>query len=55
MPKLIVEFAAVDGDVMMVVGDREFWWTIDQFAELLEMASDCLGDAIEQRGGVLEK
>ena len=46
-----IEFAAVGGDVMMVVGSTEVWWSVDQLAEFLDLGTQCLGDAIEQLGG----
>ena len=48
-----VEFSALGGDIMMVVGTTEVWWTADQLAEFLDMGTQALGDALEQLGAVV--
>ena len=48
-----VEFTPIGGDIMMVVGTTEVWWTADQLAEFLDMGTQALGDALEQLGAVV--
>lgn len=48
-PRRLVEFAAIDGDVRVVVDNLELWFTPEECAELLEMWSEAVADAADQR------
>lgn len=43
-----VECAAVDGSVMLRVGETELWWSFEEAAETLEVLSDTVADAFAQ-------
>lgn len=47
----LVESAAVDGDIMLRLGESEAWFTVEEFMELLQVWGDVLLDAAHQRTG----
>ena len=50
---LYTECAAVDGEIMLVIGEKEYWMSADDFGKVLEVWSETLGDALAQLGAEL--
>ena len=47
---LYTECAASGGEIMLVIGEAEYWLSADEFADILNDWTEALGDALSQLG-----